>query len=441
MALFKGIILKLVVTYVTIQTVSAELISWDSGCGSTKGCFPYCPKGCEYLVTWQTAGTSTTFTLQAEETDTNVYLAVGFSKDYRMGEDSVVGCIVPGTTVKNYYNEGTDTDELATPLLGLSGTSVTQTNGVITCTFTRTLNEASDDKYFDLNNDYILMLVVGEAEEEDGAYKLEEHHKIPWNSDGKVDFNSHYVVDLYKLNSPAVKLHGIMMVLAWLLLVIVGMVTARYNKDMLPEEKLFGTKVWFQVHRTAMVVACVFVVIGFIPIFVEIRGYSQIVSEESKESVKAHPVLGIVVTVLCFLNPIMALFRPGGDHKFRWIFNWAHLGVGAAAQILAIVTIFLGYVLERSMLSNKAIWMTITHLIVLAIICAALEINKWMTTRKKNQVENRNGVITDDIEMKEEKEPIQEPTKPSVLPFALLLLLGGFLIGSTLAILVIIADS
>ncbi|XP_060592307.1 putative ferric-chelate reductase 1 homolog, partial [Ruditapes philippinarum] len=187
----------LLVTYVTLQGISGALISWDSGCGSTKGCFPSCTKGCEYLVTWVTSGSSTTFTLKAEETDTNVYLAIGFSKDIRMGEDSVVGCIVPGTTVKSYYNEGTDTDELSNSALGLSATSVSQTNGVITCTFTRTLSESSDDKYFDLNNDYILMLVVGEAEEDEGTYELKEHAKIPWSSDGKVDFNTHKIYDLY----------------------------------------------------------------------------------------------------------------------------------------------------------------------------------------------------------------------------------------------------
>ena len=37
---------------------------------------------------------------------------------------------------------------------------------------------------------------------------MEEHSNIPWSSDGKVDFNTHKIYDLYKLNSPAVKLHG-----------------------------------------------------------------------------------------------------------------------------------------------------------------------------------------------------------------------------------------
>lgn len=37
---------------------------------------------------------------------------------------------------------------------------------------------------------------------------MEHHYMIPWTSDGKVDFNSHTVVEAYKMNSPLVKLHG-----------------------------------------------------------------------------------------------------------------------------------------------------------------------------------------------------------------------------------------
>lgn len=59
-------------------------ISWDSACGSSKGCFPNCPDGCDYLVTWTDTGSNIQFTLQAEESDTSVYLAIGFSDDRRM---------------------------------------------------------------------------------------------------------------------------------------------------------------------------------------------------------------------------------------------------------------------------------------------------------------------------------------------------------------------
>ncbi|XP_060561736.1 putative ferric-chelate reductase 1 [Ruditapes philippinarum] len=353
--------------------VVTSLINWDAACGNTKGCFPNCPNGCGYLVTWQTSASSIQFTLQVEETGTSVYVAIGFSNDYRMGEDSVVGCVMPSSTVSSYYNKDTNTELLSSPSLGLSGASVNQSNGVITCSFTRKLS-AADTNFFDLNNDYILMLVVGKVKQKKGKTELDKHEKIPWSSDGLVDFNRHYIVNLHKLNTPIIKLHGTVMVLAWLLLVTVGIVTARYNKNMLEEKKLFGMKIWFQVHRGAMIVALMLVVVGFISIFVEIDGYSQVVSTDAASAVQAHPVLGIIATVLMVLNPIMALFRPDSDHKFRWIFYWAHLFVGAIGLLLAVVNIFLGYYLERSMVPNSATYVTIVHVVIVIIVCCGLEI-------------------------------------------------------------------
>jgi len=57
---------------------------------------------------------------------------------------------------------------------------------------------------------------------------------------------------------------------------------------------------------------------------------------------RAHPIIGIVVTALTLINPIMALFRPHPGTPRRPIFNWAHWFVGTSARILAIVAIFLG---------------------------------------------------------------------------------------------------
>ena len=78
----------------------------------------------------------------------------------------------------------------------------------------------------------------------------------------------------------------------------------------------------------------------------------------------AHPITGIFVLVLAVIQPIMAVFRPHpGEEKYVWrvffsffslmypqcscslllvllffrryIFNWAHRGVGLSALILA----------------------------------------------------------------------------------------------------------
>ena len=61
----------------------------------------------------------------------------------------------------------------------------------------------------------------------------------------------------------------------------------------------------------------------------------------SAESVKlnAHAAIGMTAFVLAFIQPFMAFFRPHPNTRRRPIFNFAHLGVGVSAILLAIVAI------------------------------------------------------------------------------------------------------
>lgn len=68
-----------------------KTIAFDKECGVTKGCFPNCPNGCQYLVTWQKLAQQTNsddsvrFTLSMELDSTNdVWMAVGISKTGQM---------------------------------------------------------------------------------------------------------------------------------------------------------------------------------------------------------------------------------------------------------------------------------------------------------------------------------------------------------------------
>lgn len=62
-------------------------------------------------------------------------------------------------------------------------------------------------------------------------------------------------------------------------------------------------------------------------IWIEIGGWSQ---EENP-----HALLGSITTIICFLQPIGALFRPAPTSKNRPIFNWLHWLGGNAAHICA----------------------------------------------------------------------------------------------------------
>ena len=97
--------------------------------------------------------------------------------------------------------------------------------------------------------------------------------------------------------------------------------------------------VWFQVHRVSMVL-CVFLSIaGLVPIIID-KGLQPIKAQ------KLHPLLGLTVLVVAFIQPIIAYFRPGKDARFRPLFKFVHTALGYSAIILAIASIFLTNELE-----------------------------------------------------------------------------------------------
>lgn len=67
--------------------------------------------------------------------------------------------------------------------------------------------------------------------------------------------------------------------------------------------------------------------VAFILIFVELKDWSN--------ENNPHAILGTVVTVLCFLQPIGAYFRPHPGTSKRPIFNWVHWLGGNTAHIIA----------------------------------------------------------------------------------------------------------
>lgn len=76
-----------------------------------------------------------------------------------------------------------------------------------------------------------------------------------------------------------------------------------------------------------MITTWALTIAGFVIIFVELRGWS---AEDNP-----HAILGTITTILCFIQPFMALFRPGPSDKNRPIFNWAHWLVGNVAHVMA----------------------------------------------------------------------------------------------------------
>lgn len=96
-------------------------------------------------------------------------------------------------------------------------------------------------------------------------------------------------------------------------------------------------------------------VAGVILIFVEIGEWSKVRNP--------HAYLGIIVTIIAFLQPIGAFFRPHPGSKKRPIFNWLHWLGGNVAHILAVVTIFFAVKLSKAELPE---WMDYVLIVYVA---------------------------------------------------------------------------
>ncbi|XP_076071249.1 putative ferric-chelate reductase 1 homolog [Mytilus galloprovincialis] len=373
----------------------------DSECGATKGCFIDCTgTSCNYIVTWRDNGDAVDFELSTKLQDTNnKWIAIAFSSDLKMGADEVVACLNVGgsTAVQRSYNDGKVNKQVTNPSAGLSNTVVTVQNGMFKCSFrknkrlSRRKRQTTNSLFVDLDSDYNLMFGTGPAYP---GNRIGMHSINPVVTPGKVDFQSFSVIgDTAKY--PLVKIHACLMIISWIFCTGVAIIAARYYKPVWSKSSLFNQKIWFQIHRTLMVTAMALTIVAFIIIFVEVGGYSQVSASPGKEYLPSHPVLGIIVTILCVLNPIMSLFRPGPNDKTRPIFNWAHWGVGMLAQILAIITIIFGVELQKSTAPKYTVWVVVGFVIYYVIMEITQKVLDKLSERKTGEGE------IDTVEMKQ----------------------------------------
>lgn len=76
-----------------------------------------------------------------------------------------------------------------------------------------------------------------------------------------------------------------------------------------------------------MVLTWALTIAAVVLIFIELGGWS---SEDNP-----HAILGMITAIVCFLQPIGALFRPAPTSSKRPIFNWLHWLGGNVAHICA----------------------------------------------------------------------------------------------------------
>ena len=307
-------------------------------------------------MTWQDQGNSGvdfTMTYEMGSSTTATWIAVGMSTDDNMADDFVTECVMEGSNnveIYKSYNPGKFNQRNLNPKLGIvSGSDSGSVNGnILTCQFTlRTagLGDANN-RLEDLNTDYILFFANGPMNADRSAKRAHSFATLPVLSPVAADFQGTQNIGGTTISNALVKAHGCLMIAAWVLCASIGIVLARYYKPIWPARRLLKEKVWFQFHRGLMISALMFVITGFVLIFVHAEGWSDIEGPNVSNFQKAHPFLGVIVTALTIINPVMALFRPHPDDKYRYVFNWAHWLVGLGAHILGVLTIFIGVTLQ-----------------------------------------------------------------------------------------------
>lgn len=331
--------------YVSPKTASADTADpIYQGCGENKGCFGF-PDGCvetrncRAVVATIVQGERYIFEMKSGY-NRPAYVAVGLSNDAKMGDDSVIECVPEQGTV-NAYTSWTFSGPYGVSRKGIAQNFIrllekSYVDGVIHCKVERdAMTTVMGQKFDMINEKYHLLLATGSQADSTHV----SYHDIGRHVSG-VPLALAEVGPVQGMSKLLLRLHGAFMLTAWIGTASLGILLARYFRQTWVGSQLCGKDQWFAWHRFLMVLTWVLTMAGFVIIFVEIGGWSQVDNP--------HAILGVVTTVLCFLQPIGAFFRPHPGTKRRPLFNWLHWLGGNLAHIVAIVAIFFAVKLQKA---------------------------------------------------------------------------------------------
>ncbi|XP_078136990.1 putative ferric-chelate reductase 1 isoform X1 [Sander vitreus] len=302
----------------------------SANCSVSKVCFSQ-PSNCDpanadcyFMSALMVSGEAIRYEMKGPS---NGYIAFGLSDDQNMGNDDIYICGIGSNgmvQVQHAYSTGRTRPNIL-PLGNVSGITVSVQNGVISCSFT-SMNIISLQRTTGFSNAYYLLFVHGPSS--NGQIRI---HTETFISTKRINISNPEVVQ--DASEPGiVKAHGALMLISWMTLGSLGMMVARYLKKTAKGEKLLGKDVWFVVHVGVMILTVAATIIAFILIF----------SYEQQWSGGVHPVLGCLVMILSFLQPIMALLRCAPQHPQRFLFNWSHALNALVIKVLAVAAIFTG---------------------------------------------------------------------------------------------------
>ncbi|XP_064604377.1 ferric-chelate reductase 1-like [Liolophura sinensis] len=166
-----------------VQNITSTTLLWqtttmgtsvmpDSACGVSKGCFSDCRAGkCSFLVSWdyQFQSNDILFEIQAKISGGgNRWMAIGFSNDKEMGNDSVVECVsyqgqinVYSSYNHPYYKYNTRLNNMYLGVTKVGGSFI---DGIFKCSFRREI-DSPEPEFFDLFDERFLLLATGKTQQ------------------------------------------------------------------------------------------------------------------------------------------------------------------------------------------------------------------------------------------------------------------------------------
>ncbi|KAK6728731.1 hypothetical protein RB195_006026 [Necator americanus] len=419
----------------------------NSTCGKQKKCI-FVPPGCEnrndcrQLFSYSASedGWVDMEMFSTNDVHSNNYVAVGFSEDDHMGDDPVTGCVFPDggePTVHFSYNVGKSNsppesnDDKAAEEKNLKLVHAHKGEDGMYCHF-RQKSTTGENKFApDLNKKYVIFLARGKADNPRslGIHGLEFNSPdYPYISEKMINVAEVRKRDVQaevptNASDPAlqpkkaedaapvssmsretkfwlIRVHGMLMIFAWLVLVVSAILSARYLRDHFPSSSPCGLKWWFHIHRTLNIVALPFILLSTLLIFIAKEWTWEGPSVNNSASANfspgsVHSLLGTIAILVAIIQPLLALMRCQPDTGARPIFNWTHRSLGVLGIVFAVVAIMIAANSFVSLWSDAS-WgflVMIFYVLVAVLSIALFEVLSYLKSKapsKTAAMEMRN---------------------------------------------------
>ncbi|KAL5728373.1 hypothetical protein ACHQM5_001465 [Ranunculus cassubicifolius] len=254
--------------------------------------------------------------------NTNAYISIGFSSNGRMvGSSALAGWITPNGVgvLKQYYLGGKKSrqcvpDQGSLPVVYNSTTIISQSSRLY---IAFQLNTSQPESR--------LIYAVGPRNRFPSSDNMLAEHKD--YTDSSLNYASGQTTSAGAGQSTTLKrAHGALCMFGWGILLWIGIMAARYLKEMDP--------FWFYCHLSLQSLGFILGVGGII------AGFAL---EDSLDvEVDKHKNLGIFILVLGSLQVLAILARPDKTSKVRKYWNWYHYSIGRLTIFLSIGNIFYG---------------------------------------------------------------------------------------------------